>query len=115
MSLRGLVDRIDEQTAVVAVSGPLTLGTNLKILDTQMQELVADGVTRLVVDLGESAYADSSGLGLLVHAYGLVNERRGAIRLCGVSERIASLLRMTKADGFLPSDADRAASLAALG
>ncbi len=115
MSLRVVLDRIDERTAVAAFSGPLTLGTNLKIVDTQMQELIEGGVTRLVIDLGGSAYADSAGLGLLVHTYGLLQEREGRLRLCGVSERIASLLRMTKADGSLPSDADREASLAKIG
>ena len=115
MSLQAVVDRIDERTAAVAISGPLTLGTNLKIVDTQVQALIEGGMTRLVLDLGECAYADSAGLGLLVHTYGLLQDRGGSLRLCGVSARIGNLLRMTKADGFLPVDADRAASVAALG
>ena len=114
MALTVELDRPNDVTAILTLSGPLNLGTDLKIFDTQVQLLIEEGVRRLVLDLTACPYTDSSGLGVMVHAYGLIDKKGGAIRLCGVSERIASMLKMTHTDPLLPCDEDLAASLAAL-
>ena len=114
MALDVTLDRLNDVTAVVTLSGPLNLGTDLKIFDTQVQQLIEEGVRRLILDLTGCPYADSSGLGVMVHAYGLIDAKGGLIRLCGVSDRIASMLKMTHTDPLLPCDADLAASMAAL-
>ena len=114
MSLAALIQRVSPDIAVLTISGPLTLGTNLKTLDGTIQTLLGTGARRLVFDLSASLYADSAGLGTLIHTSGLVAERGGTLRLAGVSDRIVSMLRMTRTDSLLPMDVDAAASLAAL-
>jgi anti-anti-sigma factor len=115
MALDTTVDRLDQRSAVVTVRGPLSLGTNLKIVDTQLQQLIEDGVVRLVLDLTSCPYCDSAGLGVMVHAHGLIDAKGGMIRLCGVPERIAALLKLTHTGPLLPCDVDSAASIAAFG
>ncbi len=115
MALDATVQRLNDTSALVTVQGPLSLGTNLKIVDTQLQQLIEEGVVKLVLDLTACPYCDSAGLGVLVHAYGLLDAKGGKIRLCGVSERVAALLKMTHTGDMLPCDADSAASIAALG
>jgi anti-sigma B factor antagonist len=115
MALDITVERLSGVSALVTVQGAMSLGTNLKILDTQLQQLIEEGVLKLVLDLTASPYADSAGLGVLIHAFGLVRARGGSMRLCGVSERIAALLKLTHTDAMLPCDADLAESMAALG
>ncbi len=115
MALDVSIKKLDSVAAVVTLTGPLSLGTNLKILDTQLQQLIEEGVVRLVLDLTACPYADSAGLGVMVHAYGLADSRGGAIRLCGVPDRIEALLKLTHTEALLPRDADLAASIAALG
>jgi anti-anti-sigma factor len=115
MSLQTSIERVHPETAVITLIGNLTLGMNLKMADGQIQGLVDEGVSRMVLDLTAVAYMDSAGLGMLVHAQGLMRRRKGKLRLCGVSERVASLLKMTMMDAVLPVDADATASLAALG
>lgn len=101
-------------TAVVALTGALTLGTSLLAADTNLQNLIKAGTVKIALDLSGVPYIDSAGLGAIVHAYGLAMEMKGAMRLCGVNEKLASMLKMTRMDGFLAVDADAAASLAAL-
>jgi len=101
-------------TAVVAMSGALTLGTSLLAADTNLQNLIKAGTVRIVLDLSGVPYIDSAGLGAIVHAYGFAMEHHGKMRLCGINEKVASLLKMTRMDTFLPVDADSATSLAAL-
>jgi anti-anti-sigma factor len=57
---------------------------------------------------------DSAGLGMLMYAYGLLNDKKGVLRLCGVAPRVLSLLQMTKTDTFLPIDPSRDESVAAI-
>src|SRR5215469_16469484 len=100
--------------AVVRFIGPLTLGTSLHAADAQLQKTIAEGSAKVVLDMAEVPYMDSAGLGVLVQASGLANEQGGALRLCGVTERIGALIRLTRTDGLLPMDADVDASLKAL-
>lgn len=93
----------------------MTLGSALKFAEAQMQTAVDGGVTKLILDLTAVDYADSAGLGLLVHTFGRMNEKGGTMRLCGVQGRVLHMLKMTKTDSILPLDAGRAESLAALG
>jgi anti-anti-sigma factor len=107
------IERLPEATAVVTVSGPMTLGTSLQIADSQVRAVIADGVTRLVFDLTAVDYVDSAGLGMIVFTSGVLGEKNGVLRLCGVAPRVASLLKLTKMDSLIPVDAGRAESLAA--
>lgn len=114
MPLEASVQRLPPDIAVLTLSGPLTLGTNLKTLDGTIQTLLGSGVRGLIFDLSASPYADSAGLGTLIHTAGLMAERGGIMRLAGVSDRIVSMLRMTRTENLVPMDLDTAASLAAL-
>ena len=115
MALDVKIEMIQAETAVVTLTGLLTLGTNLKTADQQVQTALEQGATNLVLDLTAVAYSDSAGLGMLVHTYGLVKNKGGQLRLCGVGPRVLAMLKLTTTDRFLMIDPDRIASLAALG
>ena len=101
--------------AVVRFTGALTLGTSLHAVDAQVQKTIKEGAAKVVLDMAGVPYMDSAGLGALVQASGLARQHGGELRLYGVNERVAELIRMTRTDGLLPMDADVEASLKALG
>jgi anti-sigma B factor antagonist len=115
MTLQTTVRLIQADTAVVSFAGNLTMGMGLKVADAQIQNLIEKDVCRMVFDLTEVAYIDSAGLGTLVHAHGLAQQKNGMLRLCHVTDRVAGLLKLTGMDAVLPVDADATASLAAIG
>lgn len=115
MPLSATIEKLPEATAVVTLSGHMTLGSSLKVADSQINGAIADGVNRMVIDLSEVDYVDSAGLGMLVYTYGALSEKNGGLRLCGVCPRVLSLLQLTKTDTFLGIDRSREESLAALG
>ncbi|MGD0730094.1 MAG: STAS domain-containing protein [Terracidiphilus sp.] len=115
MPLNARIEKLPEGRAVVVLDGPMTLGSSLKLADTQIQTVIADGATRIVIDLTGVDYVDSAGLGMLVFTYGSLNEKGGSLRLCGVAARVMSLLKLTKTDTFLAIDKDRDESVTALG
>jgi anti-sigma B factor antagonist len=114
MILDVAINQIAPDTAVVTLTGPLTLGTSLMTADTRLQGLIKAGTKKIALDMSGVPYIDSAGLGAIVHAYGLATEVQGTMRLCAISDKVASLLKMTRMDTFLPIDPDVTASLAAL-
>ncbi|MGA8939422.1 MAG: STAS domain-containing protein [Acidobacteriaceae bacterium] len=114
MPLSAAIENLPNGIAIVKLSGGLTLGTSLKIADSHIQAAIEDGVTKMVIDLTDVEYADSAGLGMLMYTYGMLNEKNGSLRLCGVTPRVMSLLQMTKTDMLLAIDHNRDESVAAL-
>jgi anti-sigma B factor antagonist len=114
MILETDIQRPEPGCAVVRFKGALTLGTSLHAADAQLQKTINGGAAKVVLNMAEVPYMDSAGLGVLVQASGLAKQQGGDLRLCGVSERVADLIRMTRTEALLPMDADEDASLKAL-
>ena len=112
MIMTATIEKLPDATAVVTLSGALTLGTSLKLADSQVQGAIAEGVTRMVFDLTSVNFVDSAGLGMMVYTHGMLSQKNGSLRLCGVAPRILSLLQLTKMDSVLAVDGSRAESLA---
>jgi anti-sigma B factor antagonist len=114
MFLSATIEKLPENTAVVTFSGTMALGISLKMVDSQLQAAIEDGISRMVFDLAGVDYVDSAGLGMMVYTRGALSQKNGVLRLCGVNARIASLLQLTRTDTLLAIDNCRDDSLAAL-
>jgi len=114
MILQMDIEKPGPGVAVARFNGALTLGTSLHAADAQLQKAIRDGSAKVVLDMAGVPYMDSAGLGALVQASGLAREHGGELRLCGTSQRVADLIKMTRTDALLPMDADVDASLKAL-
>ncbi len=55
---------------------------------------------KLVVNLEEVDYMDSSGLGTLVEVFRRVHQYNGSFALCGANHRVQSVLEITRLDRF---------------
>jgi len=108
------IEKLSHGDVVVNFSGRLTLGTSLKLIESQLQPLLGDGNRRVVFDMANVDYIDSAGLGMIVLFHGQIDSRNGSLRLCGVNPSVRQLLAMTKTDTFLMIDDSREASLASL-
>ena len=104
MPLESQMERRGEATAILRLSGALNLGSSLSLVDSQVRQLIEDGVMRLVVDVSGVTHADSSGLGFLMHANGVLESKGGAMRIAGVGHRLRDLLTMTRVDRLLKID-----------
>jgi anti-sigma B factor antagonist len=63
----------------------------------QVEELAKEGHTRLLLDMANLEFVDSSGVGALVAALKAVTAE-GDLQLCGVRPSVLSLLRLTRLD-----------------
>jgi anti-anti-sigma factor len=89
----------NDGTTILKLVGPLTLST---IFGFQ-NEFRGQTPRVMIVDLSESPYMDSAGLGLLMNYYVSAESHGRKLLLAGANERIESLLEMTKVDKILKS------------
>jgi anti-sigma B factor antagonist len=71
-------------------------GDETRELQQAVQEIVAIGVPKVVVDLGKISFLNSVGLGALVGAHTSCAKRSGWLRIAGIGSRIKNLFLVTK-------------------
>jgi anti-sigma B factor antagonist len=112
MILDAEIERVNPTTAVVRLSGRMTLGTRLREIESKISDLSDGGVQRLIVDLSGVEFVDSAGLGLIMFLYGKIKTSGGQLRLVNPGPRLLELFTMTHTDSILTIDPDMASALA---
>ena len=81
---------------VVDISGRITLGEGSALLRKTIRELLDDERTKIVLNLADVNYIDSSGIGELVSAFTAVKNRGGDMKLLHLTKKVHDLLQLTK-------------------
>ena len=82
--------------SVVDVAGRITLGEGSSALRDLMREMVGKGQKKILLNLGEVSYIDSSGIGELVSGFTTVTNSGGELKLLNLNKRVKDLLQITK-------------------
>lgn len=90
----------EDGVTVVWPTGRLSM-VGAPMLREMLSSLVAAGRTRIVVDLSEVAFLDSSGLGALVAGLKTARQAGGDLRIAAPSEQVLLVLRLTSLDRVL--------------
>jgi anti-anti-sigma factor len=105
-------DRRTADSTVVTIGGELDVAT-APALRSFLSDLIANGRTRLVLDLAPLDFLDASGLGVLASTAGPLRAQGGWLRLVNVHPRIRRLLSIVKLTGALPEHASVAQAMGA--
>jgi anti-sigma B factor antagonist len=82
------------EVKVVKLTGRLTLGDSVDRVRGTLDDLLATGATRYVLDLGEVSMLDSSGIGLLVMYLNNAKRQGGSLKLLNPSKFAVQTLKM---------------------
>ncbi len=99
---------------ILDITGRITVGEGSTVLRGLVEELIDSGNLRMVFNLGEVHYIDSSGLGELVKTHTTVKNRGGQLKLANVSKRVDDLLRLTRLASVFDIEPDEASAVRAL-
>jgi anti-sigma B factor antagonist len=99
---------------IVDMSGRLTIGEPVLLLRETIRAHSGDGRPRVILNLGDVSYIDSSGLGELVSAYTTVRNKQGDVKLLNLTAKAKDLLQMTKLLTVFDTYEDEAKAIAAL-
>jgi anti-sigma B factor antagonist len=104
---------LDAGRHVVGVRGEIDLFTAPE-LKQKLTDAIEDGKTRIVVDLTETTFLDSTALGVLIGAVKRLRSRDGALVIVNVDQNIAKTFEITGLDQIFTILAERDAAIAAL-
>jgi len=96
---------------IIDVNGKLTLGEGTGALRAKIRELADGGSKRIVLNMADVAYMDSSGLGELIGAHTTVVTAGGEIKLLNLAKRVHDLMKLTKLYTVFESFEDEGAAV----
>jgi anti-sigma B factor antagonist len=81
---------------VIDATGRITLGEGASLFRDTVRDLATKGNKKLLVNLNDVSYIDSSGIGEMVSGFTTVTNHGGQLKLLGLSKRVKDLLQITK-------------------
>ena len=95
MTMKSNSRRVDGVT-IMDLSGRITLGEGSVVLRDQIRDLLSKGEKKILLNLGDVTYIDSSGIGELVSAFTTVRNQGGELKLLNLTKKVHDLLQITK-------------------
>ncbi|WDZ82499.1 STAS domain-containing protein [Micromonospora cathayae] len=95
----------DDGAVCLRLAGELDMSTAPE-LNAAVDQLIADGHTRLLVDLSELTFCDSTGIAAFVRGDNTAAGLDGWLRLTGATGRVARVLSVTGLAEVLRYDPD---------
>jgi len=92
--------RIETRTAgdihILDCSGKITLGEGTMAVRNAVRDTLKNGGKKIILNLGDVNYIDSSGIGELVSSFTSVTNQGGQLKLLNLTKKIHELLQITK-------------------
>jgi len=112
---------------LIDLKGPITLGEALAhdseggdhpgegerpvVIGEIVRDLLKRGRQKILLNLRNVNYIDSSGIGELVGAFTKVQAQGGQLKLLNPTVKVVNVLRLTRLDHFFPVETDEAAAI----
>ena len=81
---------------IIDLSGRITLGEGSALLREMIREHLEKGQTRIVLNLADVNYIDSSGIGELVSGFTTTKGRGGELKLLNLTRKVHDLIQITR-------------------
>jgi anti-sigma B factor antagonist len=91
-----IASREVDGVTVLDLSGRITLGEGSVQLRDAIRDSIGKGQKRILLDLGDVNYIDSSGLGELVSDYTSAKNQGAIVKLLKLTKKVHDLLQLTK-------------------
>jgi anti-sigma B factor antagonist len=95
VALQGTFREVGE-IAIMDFSGKITLGEGSSTLRNTIRGLVDKGHRKILINLFDVDYIDSSGIGELVSGFTTVRSAGGELKLLNLTRRVHDILQITR-------------------
>ena len=89
-------EREEGDVVVLELSGKIMGGPDASLLKQKLDDLLDKGRTKVVADMSKVKWMNSSGLGILISGLATMRNKNGNLKLSNVTDKIHSLLMITK-------------------
>ncbi len=91
-----LSDRVQDDIVVLEPKGKIMGGPDASLLHDKLYEYIQQDKKKVIIDLGQVDWMNSTGLGILISGYTTLRNHKGQLKLINVTDKIHSLLTITK-------------------
>ena len=81
---------------VLDMSGKITIGEGSVALRSAIRRLIEEGKKKILLNLAQVSYVDSSGIGEFVASFTAIGREGGQLKLLNLTQKIQDLLAITK-------------------
>ncbi|MCO6510691.1 MAG: STAS domain-containing protein [Aridibacter famidurans] len=96
MAELNISERQAGDVTILDMSGKVTIGEGSVALRNTIRRLLGEGKKKILLNLSDVGYIDSSGIGELVSSFTAVNKESGSLKLLNLTQKIQDLLAITK-------------------
>ena len=82
--------------SVVTLDGRIVLGEETNFFREKLKSMLAEGKKKIVLNMVNIKYIDSSGLGTLVAAHVSAKTQGASVRLCNLGKKFHEVMQITK-------------------
>ena len=113
MSLQITIRMLDDLT-LLDLDGRVVLGADTESLGRALQDAIAKGARKLIINMKRVSQVDTSGISTIVRAFVSMQRLGGKFALAHLSDRVRQVLDMTRLLNVIPNYADEAEAIARL-
>lgn len=84
------------EAVIIALKGNVMGGDDTKMFNEHLHKLIEEDKKNVVIDLSGVKFMNSSGLGMLIGGLTTLKKADGVLKLASVTDKIESLLMITK-------------------
>jgi anti-sigma B factor antagonist len=81
---------------IVDIHGQIVLGEESSALRKVLSNLLSEGHKKILLNLADVSYIDSSGLGSLVSAFATIRKQGGELKLLKLTNKVEDVMQITK-------------------
>lgn len=96
MAELNISERQNGDVTIFDLEGRVTIGEGSVALRNAIRQALADGKKKMVLNLAQVGYVDSSGIGEIVSSFTTVGKEGGTLKLVNLQQKIQDLLAITK-------------------
>jgi anti-sigma B factor antagonist len=101
-----------DSVAILDICGKMVGGPEAEEFKKAMGDLIAAGYKHVLLNLAEVPWVNSTGLGIFVAGYTSLKREGGSLKLVKVTDRVRTILTVTRLDSIFESFADEAEAVA---
>jgi anti-sigma B factor antagonist len=87
---------------VIGLAGRITLGQERGQIEAAVLKALKEGFKKLVFDLTQVAYIDSTGIGIIAYCFGKISQQGGNAAVVGANGLVKEVFKLTRLDNVIP-------------
>src|SRR5271169_7242975 len=93
--------KVEPDIAVLEMSGRITMGSDSQKIEWGLAELLKDNQKKVIFDLTEVTFLDSSGIGILMMCHAKLKKAGGSLRIAGARGMVEETLNLTSVNKII--------------